>query len=170
MIIKNEVIFIMINIIKNLDKNKLLIIPIDDSNDRKLVHQYLESNNIFNKSSLTCFAFGTNPKTRYLKKCFECNKRNLRFDQYEYDWYVICPKCHEVCYYHGPSIHNYSKYYNNCIVIGINYSRPKHAKINFNVHSDDIINKYPYHIIDKPNNMHIKKQDLVKYIEYCFSI
>lgn len=169
----------MIDIIKTLPQDKILVINIKDDNDRKLIHQYLETNMTTKKSSMCCDVFDRYTRVRFLKNCYHCNKKNVKLNNYNYGsmennqdeyWSGQCPKCGENNYYE-PNYDNcdniHRSYENNCIVININYTVPNHAKINKEVTDNEfnlVISKYKYYIIDKPNDLKMKKEKLQDYI------
>jgi len=169
----------MIDMIKSLPKNKLLVINVNNDEDRKLIHQYLENNVTTRKASMCCDCFDTNTRMRFLKKCYHCNKKNVMLNKYNYGdmennqdeyWSGECPKCYEYNYYEPNYDDNeniWRTYENNCIVINVNYSLPSHAKINKEVTLDEFnntVNKYNHYVIDQPDDMRIKRNVLEKYI------
>lgn len=171
---------VFVNYITHDYKNKLLIIICEDSQQRKLLYEFIET---FNGTKIKKFGlrtkfFSSSIRRRY-KKCFNCGCKCVVLDHYNYgtmknnkdEWYSgECQECGETVSWEP----NYDSYddirttqKNNMIVIG-NYimTNAKYTTTPTQVTKqefDEVVSKCKYFIIDPPNKL-LNKRKLQEYI------
>lgn len=170
--------------LNNIPKNKLIIIPCDDSTKRKIIHQYIDHNYPkVKKMSLQSKLFSREQLKTFIK-CYECDYKRVPLNNYHYgclennqDEYRTgtCPKCNENISWE-PNYDDwddiYRLYKNNIIICGdyVTCNTPDHAKkeiISENTYLT-VIRGIEVYQIDEPekiNNKILGKKKLQNYID-----
>lgn len=118
--------------ILDLNETKCIVIALTDNVQRKLLHQCIEVGSTTFARSLKLDHLPSGKRTRFLKKCYNCDRKYIRFGPNEYhkgimdnnmdEYYSVeCPECHEdiiwECNFDGYDFVR-TTFENNCLVVG----------------------------------------------------
>jgi hypothetical protein len=165
-----------------LEKDEFFIVTCIDSKQRKLIHQYIESNYPNTNNIGMCIDTFKKTTRRFLK-CIECSNKSVPIltEKYCYGYsennedeyyHVECKKCErrwswEPNYDGYDDVRSFDE--NNCILVG-NY-----MKLKYNPHKNtiqkkitaddvkDIVGKCQIQLIKRPEKI-LKNQDLQKFV------